>query len=283
MGYTTRNGQRVGEGVAYWFDKLNAAFHAVFGLWLIITSGTRTAQEQRDIFFARYVRAGDVRGRRVYDTRWFEGALWYRIDPAGTVAQPKTSNHEEDGPNGPRSIDIADTGNDPGVTSRGTTRDRWMQDHAGEFNFENEGYNFGEAWHKTLRNVDPMNAPGAQPAPAPQPSGDQRPSPIDVFRSLNWRGIAAMLRGTGRYRGNNVPGPVMFTAFQDFLNDFGYGNLKLDGDPGDETAKATQRWLKSKWGYAGGIDAWLGQGSIDAFSRAENANWNAFPGNQMWP
>lgn len=287
MGYTSRNGQRVGEGLAYWFDRMNAAFHAAFGLWLIVTSGTRTRQEQRDIFFSRYVRAGDVRGRRVYDTRWFEGALWYRISSAGTVAQPGTSNHEEGGPNGARSIDIADSGGDPGVTRAGTTRDRWMVEHAHEFEFTNEGNNFGERWHKTLRaGVDPMNAPGQQAGGGGNAGGGggQRPKPIDVFRSLNWRGIAAMLRATGRYRGNNTPGPVMFTAFQDFLNDAGYGQgLRLDGDPGDATARATQRWLKAKWQYAGSDDAWLGQGSIDAWNRAENANWNAFPGQQQWP
>lgn len=124
---------------------------------------------------------------------------------------------------------------------------------------------------------------------APASNNGSRPNPIDVMRALNWRGIAAMLRGTGRYQGDNVPGPQMFTAFQRFLNEAGYSNavfnrgIDTDGRPGDETAKAMQQWLKSRWGYSGDIDAWLGSGTIEAWNRAENANWNEFPGNQLWP
>ena len=127
-------------------------------------------------------------------------------------------------------------------------------------------------------------APAPAPAPAPAGGGEAKPEPLSVFKSLNWRGIAAMLRGTGRYTGNNTPGPVMFKAFQDFLNDAGYGQgLKLDGDPRDATAKATQRWLKGTKRYSGDIDGWLGKGTVDGWNKAENENWNAFQRFQQWP
>lgn len=149
--YVTIDGQRVETAVAAAYGRMNSAFKRDTGCSLIISSGTRTYEEQKAIFLARYVLAGQVNGRKVYDTRTWNGQLWYRISSAGTVAVPGTSNHEEDGPNGPRSIDIRDTGSDNGVTVRGTKRDKWMEAHAGEYGFQNEGYNFGEPWHKTFR------------------------------------------------------------------------------------------------------------------------------------
>lgn len=149
--YTTRNGKRVEVNVAAAFDRMADAFARDTGYQLLIRSGTRTAQEQINIFKARYVPSNQVGGRRVYDYRRWNGTLWARISSAGTVAVPGTSNHEESGPNGPRSIDIYDSGPNAGVASRGTARDRWMQAHAEEYGFSNEGYNFGEPWHKTYR------------------------------------------------------------------------------------------------------------------------------------
>lgn len=140
--YSWRDGQRVAPGTLAAFDLLRAAFYAVFGLWLLISSGTRTYQEQINIFLSRYVRAGDVRGRRVYDTRWWNGVLWYRVSSAGTVAAPGTSNHEND-----RALDIRDTGNTPGVTSFNNARSNWIRVNAGRFGFNANGFGFGEPWH----------------------------------------------------------------------------------------------------------------------------------------
>lgn len=125
----------------------------------------------------------------------------------------------------------------------------------------------------------------AAPAPAgqPAPQAGSKPNVKATLASLNWRGIAAMLRGTGRYSGNNTPGPVMYKAFQSFLNDAVGAGLERDGDPGDATAKAMQLWLKRKWGYGGAIDAWIAGGTITAWNKAENANWLAYPAHQQWP
>lgn len=287
MAYVTVDGQRVAEAVARSLAAMNAEFKNAFGLEIKATSGTRTYEEQKAIFLARYVLAGQINGRRVYDTRWWNGALWYRISSAGTVAQPGTSNHEEDGPNGPRSIDIRDTGSDYGVTRAGTIRSNWIKANAHRFQFNPDGFGFGEPWHITWNGADPHG--GAQPAPTPPnaPPSQTAPNVKQTLLGWNWNGIAAMLRATGRYRGNNQPGPNMFAAFQDFLNDSGYsqragvGLLKLDGDPGDKTAKAIQGWLKWRpWGYTGAIDGWLGGGSHTAWNKAEAANWLAFPNNR---
>lgn len=163
MAYTYEriDGQRVEHNVAAAFRKMAAAFKRDTGKDLRVRAGTRTGAEQRKLFLERYVLVGDVRGRRVYDTRWWGGRLWYRVSAAGTVAQPGTSNHEEGGPNGPRSLDLYDTGSDAGVTVRGSRRDKWMEANAGKFGFENEGYKFKEPWHKTYRGKI-----GGAPAPA---------------------------------------------------------------------------------------------------------------------
>jgi len=271
--YTTRNGQRVEVNVAAALDRMNADFQRDTGCSLIVSSGTRTNAEQEAIFRARYVIASQVNGRRVYDTRWWNGQLWYRISSAGTVAPPPTSNHEEDGPNGPRSVDLRDSGADKGVMTRGTARDRWMEAHAGNYGFENEGYKFGEPWHKTFRGN--IGAAAGQP-PATPPS--QRPDPWSVVKGWAWNGVAAMLRKYYGYVGDNVPGPNMMTAFQKFLKAQGYYGGKIDGQYGDESAKGHQRWLKAKYGYTGQIDAWMGSGTQSSHNAANSANWNAFPG-----
>lgn len=149
--FVSRNGQRLTPYMLYQLDRLNAAFKARWGLELIVTSGIRTYQDQVDIFVARYVKAGDIRGRKVYDTRVWNGVKWYRISAAGTVAVPGTSNHEVQGTNG--AMDIRDTGNDAGVTSKNSARGRWIRAEYNKYDMEAEGDNFGEGWHVKVRNI----------------------------------------------------------------------------------------------------------------------------------
>ena len=84
--YTTRNGKRVEVNVAAAFDRMAAAFARDTGYQLLIRSGTRTAQEQINIFKARYVPSNQVGGRRVYDYRRWNGTLWARISPSRSRA-----------------------------------------------------------------------------------------------------------------------------------------------------------------------------------------------------
>jgi hypothetical protein len=232
MAYTfvERNGQRLEVAVAAAFDRMNNAFHAAFGLWLLVTSGTRTDAEQEAIFRARYVTAGQVNGRKVYDTRWWAGQLWYRISSAGTVATPGSSNHQESGPNGPRSIDIADTGGDPGVTRFGTVRNQWMHDHAGEFGFENEGEKFNEAWHKTFRGT--LGS-----------AGGQTPNQ-DVINRQNWMNHIGINVGIA----DGLPGPLYVAGvktYQEILRGYGYTGA-IDGEWGPATQAAHQKYWDEK-------------------------------------
>jgi len=146
--YEWIDGCRVEVNVAAAFRRMAADFQRDTGCELHIRDATRLYQDQVDIFLSRYVTAGDVNGRYVYDTRVWNGTRYYRVSSAGTVAVPGTSNHEEDGPIGPRALDLYDSGDDPGVTTFGTARDGWMQRNAGNYNFSNAGNNFDEAWHK---------------------------------------------------------------------------------------------------------------------------------------
>lgn len=275
----------------YVLERVDAWLQKNYGLRLVCRDGIRTYDKQKSIFLARYVTAANLRGRKVYDTRWWEGQLWYRIDATGTVATPGSSNHEVQGTGDAAraAVDIADSGADAGITVKNSARGRAMRAAAAELGIEPEGDNFAEGWHWLIRGINRAvpGQGGSTPAPAPAPSGGSgRPNPWSVIKGWNWNGIAAMLRGTGRYRGNNVPGPVMVTAFQRFLNEAGYSrqvfgrNIREDGQFGDESAMVTQQWLKGKWGYAGDIDAWLGGGSHSAWDRAEAANWLAFPGSR---
>jgi len=274
--YETIDGQRVENSVGAAFRRMAADFQAATGCSLHISSGTRTDAEQEAIFRARYVLAGQVNGRRVYDTRWWAGQMWYRISSAGTVAPPGSSNHQEGGPNGPRSIDVYDSGADAGVTRFGTRRNQWMHDNAHRYEFENEGEKFNEAWHKTFRgSLEDAVVPPQPPTNLPGP---------EAMLEWNWTGIQEMLRGTGRYNGriDNDPGHGTISGFQDFLNDFGYSravfgrDIAEDGAFGKESCMAAQQWLKAKWGYSGSIDGIPGPGTHAAWTRAEAANAQAF-------
>ena len=161
--YVYRDGARLTPWMKHQIDRLDADFFKRFGVHIVVTSGIRTNAEQRNIFFSRYVTAGDVRGRRVYDTRWFEGRLWYRVSSAGTVAQPGSSNHEVQGSKA--AVDLADTGKDPGVSWPGTVRSNWLRANCVKYDLVASGFGFGEAWHYDVRNI--FNSPPARPAGAP--------------------------------------------------------------------------------------------------------------------
>jgi|SRR6478735_2103606 len=148
-----RDGARLTPWMAYQIERLNDALFRNFGVRVIVSSGVRLEAEQEAIFRARYVTAGNVNGRRVYDTRWWNGVLWYRISPLGTVAAPNSpqANHQIQGSNG--AVDIRDTGADAGVMTASSTRGRWIRAHAAEFDLVAEGDGFGEGWHFKVKNV----------------------------------------------------------------------------------------------------------------------------------
>lgn len=167
--FVSRDGARLTPYMFWQIERLNFDLKRLFGVEVKVTSGIRLAQEQIDIFLQRYVTAGNVRGRRVYDTRVWNGIRYYRISSAGTVAVPSTSNHEIQGTNA--AVDLRDTGNSAGIATAGSPRANWLRANAWRYDMEPEGYNFNEAWHYKVRNI--FNAVPGQPAtPAPKPKED---------------------------------------------------------------------------------------------------------------
>lgn len=163
--YVSRDGQRLTPWMNYCVQRFSDAMQAKFGVRILVSSGIRTNQEQRDIFLRRYVTAGNVRGRRVYDTRVWSGTRYYRIDSAGTVAVPGTSNHEIQGSRG--AVDLRDTGSDAGITSANNARSNWARANAHLYGLTPEGYNFREPWHFSISDIfraAPGGGGGARPA-----------------------------------------------------------------------------------------------------------------------
>lgn len=185
--FTTRDGQRVEVNVAAAFDRMAAAFLRDTGCTLHVRDGSRTREEQQ--------------------------AEWDRYQTYGppVAARPGTSNHEIDGPNGPRSLDLYDSGDDPGVTRFGTARDGWMQNNAGSFGFENEGNYFGEPWHKTYRGaIGGGSSEGG--------SFDQT-----VQNEQSW--MQSIGINIGSYGADGIAGPDYanaVTQYQEILREYGY-------------------------------------------------------------
>ena len=171
--YVWWDNARVTPYMHYQLTRLDSDLKRLFGVGLRANSGIRLPQEQIDIFLQRYVRAGDVRGRKVYDTRWWNGQLWYRVSPAGTVAPPSTSNHEIQGDKA--AVDIADTGADAGVTSKSSTRGRWLRDNASNYALIASGDGFGEGWHFDIVGIW-RAVPGGGSAPATPKESDNMQS-----------------------------------------------------------------------------------------------------------
>lgn len=180
MAYVYRDGQRLTPWMAWCIDRLSADMHSLFGVWVRVRSGIRTYEEQKAIFLERYVTAGNVRGRKVYDTRWWNGQLWYRISSAGTVAVPGSSNHEVQGTTA--AADLYDTGSDAGITVAGTRRANWLRENAHRYGLNPSGYGFREPWHYDIPNIfNPV--PGA-----PAGGGNATPKESDMTVAIKVNG-----------------------------------------------------------------------------------------------
>ncbi|WP_439593881.1 hypothetical protein [Microbacterium sp.] len=144
--FVWRDGARLTPWMLYVILLLDAALRTAFGVGVLVSSGLRLAAEQEAIFRERYVTAANIRGRKVYDTRIWNGVRWYRISPLGTVAVPRFSNHEIQGDNG--AVDIRDTGTDAGISVAGSVRGRWIREWCRATGLlVAEGDGFGEGWH----------------------------------------------------------------------------------------------------------------------------------------
>jgi peptidoglycan hydrolase-like protein with peptidoglycan-binding domain len=221
--YTTIDGQRVQSDVAAAFQRLNAAFKSAFGLTLHVNSGTRTAAEQRAIFLARY-RPQSSGGGPYNDVRWYNGVRYVRHSSAGTVAVPGTSNHEENGPIGPRALDIRDSGSNAGVMTAGTVRANWIRNNARTYGFNPAGYNFGEPWH--------IEYTGSFGGGAPAGSNSGWPA-RDRYGEAFVKSIQTKLNRLGyKLTVDGMDGPATQAAVRDFQ---GKNGLTVDGIAGPET------------------------------------------------
>ncbi|AWN05535.1 lysin A [Microbacterium phage Paschalis] len=166
--YVYINGARLTAWMAYILGVLSNDLYRTFGVWLVITSAIRTYAEQERIFRERYVTAGNINGRRVYDTRVWNGVRWYRISSAGTVAVPGTSNHEIQGTKA--AVDLADTGRDAGVATMGSVRSNWLRARAHLYGMVASGFGFGEAWHYDILNIfqTPPSSGAGNATPTPK-------------------------------------------------------------------------------------------------------------------
>lgn len=166
VSYVYRDGARLTPYMLYQIERLNADFKKRWGCEIKVTWGIRTHQEQINIFLQRYVTAANVKGRKVYDTRVWNGVRYYRISAAGTVAVPGYSNHEIQGNVG--AVDLRDTGSDAGVATWGSARANWLAANAATYDMDWEGKNFGEAWHYRCHNIFkavPGETAGGRPVP----------------------------------------------------------------------------------------------------------------------
>lgn len=161
--YVWRDGARLTPWMLYVITMLDADLSRAFGVHVIVTSAIRTYAEQEAIFRARYVTAGNVNGRRVYDTRVWKGVRWYRISSAGTVAVPGSSNHEIQGDKA--AVDIRDTGSDAGITVASSKRGRWIREWCRSKGLLiASGDGFGEGWHFDVPGIfrtPPSNGGGS--------------------------------------------------------------------------------------------------------------------------
>lgn len=282
--FVERDGQRLTPYMLYQINRLNADFKARWGLDIIVSSAIRTYEEQKAIFLSRYVTAGQVNGRRVYDTRVWNGVTWYRISSAGTVAVPGSSNHEVQGNRA--AVDIRDTGNDAGITVKGSARGQWIRQVCGNYDMVASGDGFGEGWHFDINNIDravpgggggdgmwgveqkqnflnslgyDTGAPGWGPKCAEATRDFQRLTglnPDGDFGPLTTEVAVIITKG-----GNWTNGKKTDAEIQQRLNDLGFPAGPVDNEWGNKTSLGTYRFQKAKGLTA---DAQFGDASLAA-------------------
>lgn len=288
--YVTYQGKRVTPYMAWVLDGVNAWLQQHFKLTLVVRDGIRTDAEQEAIFRKRYVTAGNVNGRRVYDIRWWNGVAWYRISPAGTVAVPGTSDHEVQGTGtaARAAVDIADSGKDAGITVRSSTRGRAIRAAASSLHIVPDGDNFGEGWHWVIRGIW-QAVPGKPASTSPGYRPGQITVPGVTVKMVQQR-LLAHGYSVGKSGADNIMGTDTIGALYDFQGDNGltkdavvgngtWGKLKAAPAAKLPSYKVmlTWRWtgiqkmLKADFGYDGKIDNDPGPETFKALRRFLNA------------
>lgn len=296
--YVHRNGERLTPYMLQQIERFNTDFKSAFGYEIIVSSGIRLHQEQIDIFLSRYVTAGNVNGRPVYDTRVWNGVRYYRISSAGTVAVPGTSNHEIQG--NVAAVDLRDTGSNAGITVAGSQRANWARANAYKYDLVASGYGFGEPWHFDVKNIWSGTSSGIPS------TGDPWLADIQNYLKIH-----------GYYKGvvDGLSGPLTTQAiknYQSYLQSRGWYSGAIDGIWGNGTQSGHDRRkaelnapakpsannpfgiaycaglqkIARFGGYKGPIDQIWGAGSAAGFAQWLRANWgyrgNDVLGPVMW-
>lgn len=208
--YEMINGERVETHVAAAFRGWARDFKAATGYDMLISSGTRTKEEQQ---------------------RGYEDYLAGRT----TVkwAKPSESSHCEIGPSGPRALDIRDTGADSGVTVKGSYRWNVAVRLGKKWGFTWGGWGVPdyEGWHFE-NHVVPVGGAGNGSAGSGMLAEDGEWGPATTRALQLALGVAV----------DGQMGPITVGALQDRLIAVGYP-LSRDSDLGPATIRALQTFL----------------------------------------
>lgn len=235
--YVIIDGQRVEVNIARHYRLMEAEFKSVFGVDLIISSGTRTREEQA------YLHNG-----------WIK-----RLPGFNLAAPPGQSNHEEYGPIGPIALDLRDSGSDAGVTVIGSRRSNWLAANCSRWGFTNAGHYFNprEGWHYEGRGIK-IGGSGVFEAPSSvQVDGQLGPQTVALMQARLGVGVDGEMGPitiSELQRRLGVPddgelGPVTISALQ------GRVGAKRDGDWGAETTRRLQEYLNAGGDFRAGQPA----------------------------
>ncbi|WIC89445.1 endolysin [Microbacterium phage BAjuniper] len=235
--YVIIDGQRVEVNIARHYRLMEAEFNSVFGVDLIISSGTRTREEQAYLY-----------------NGWIK-----RLPGFNLAAPPGYSNHEEYGPIGPIALDLRDSGGDAGVTVIGSARSNWLAANCGRWGFHNSGHFFSprEGWHYEGRGIK-IGGSGVFEAPSSvQVDGQLGPQTIALMQArlgvpvdgqMGPQTIGELQRRLG-VPDDGALGPQTISALQ------GRVGARVDGDWGGETTRKLQEYLNAGGNFMAGMPA----------------------------
>jgi lysozyme family protein len=227
--YVIIDGQRVEVNVARQYRFMEAEFQRVFGLDLIISSGTRTRAEQA----------------RLYDG-------WVRRLPGFNLAAHPDSPqayHVETNPRGPIALDLRDSGGDAGVTTIGTKRSNWLAANCGRWGFKNAGHFFSprEGWHYEGQGIKLGGSGVFTPPTQVNVDGQLGPQTIAFLQSRIGAGVdgemgpdtISKLQARLEVNVDGELGPQTISALQARIG------AKIDGDWGTDTTSKLQAHLNA--------------------------------------
>lgn len=207
--YIYRDGSRLTPWMLHVINQANTEFKAKFGCELLVSSGIRTNQEQRDIFLSKF-RVEWFSNGPYNDVRWWGGKRYVRYGGGGTVAVPGTSNHEVQGSKA--AVDLRDSGEDAGVATGFNERADWLRYNAPRLGLIASGYGFGEPWHYDVPDIfrtPPAAAPaGGNSKPVIIPSEEDSMF-IAIIKKKDWYLVigkeACLLGAASGARGSGAP------------------------------------------------------------------------------